>query len=69
MATKEEFICNVWIEKLVFAAKESNLKYHCQQLRMGGELLTDVWLLLAHYDRTNHFQELEDPSVVELVVT
>ncbi|KAI4312756.1 hypothetical protein MLD38_037553 [Melastoma candidum] len=68
-ATKEEIICNVWIEKLVFAAKESNSKYHCQQLRMGGELLTHVWLLLAHYGRTNHFQELEDPSVVELVVT
>ncbi|KAI4311729.1 hypothetical protein MLD38_036604 [Melastoma candidum] len=69
MATKEEFICNVWIEKLVFAAKESNSEYHCQQLRMGEELLTHVWHLLAHYGRTNHFQELENPSVIELVVT
>ncbi|KAI4312727.1 hypothetical protein MLD38_037526 [Melastoma candidum] len=69
MATKEEILFKVWIEKLIFAAKESNSKYHCQQLRMGGELLTHVWLLLAHYGRTYHFKEQEDPSVVELIVT
>jgi hypothetical protein len=53
---KWEFVCNVWIEILGYAASHCRGYYHAQQLSMGGELLTHVWLLMAHLGITKQFQ-------------
>ncbi|KAK7822907.1 uncharacterized protein LOC111984922 [Quercus suber] len=51
-----EFVCNVWIEILGFAASHCRGYYHAQRLTEGGELLTHVWLLMAHLGITEQFQ-------------
>ncbi|KAL4650420.1 hypothetical protein ACB092_01G086700 [Castanea dentata] len=51
-----EFVCDVWIEILGYAASHCRGYYHAQQLTEGGELLTHVWLLMAHLGITEQFQ-------------
>ncbi|KAF4399370.1 hypothetical protein G4B88_022453 [Cannabis sativa] len=53
---KWELICNVWVEILSYAASQCQKNQHVQQLRRGGELLTHVWLLMAHLGITKQFQ-------------
>ncbi|KAG2698124.1 hypothetical protein I3760_07G135200 [Carya illinoinensis] len=53
---KWEFVCDVWIEMLGYAASQCRGYYHAQQLMKGGELLTHVWLLMAHLGITQQFQ-------------
>ncbi|CAK7323734.1 unnamed protein product [Dovyalis caffra] len=53
---KWNLVCNVWVEMLAYAASRCKGNYHAQQLRQGGELLTHVWLLMAHFGLTEQFQ-------------
>ncbi|KAI8016631.1 hypothetical protein LOK49_LG05G03908 [Camellia lanceoleosa] len=46
----------VWVEMLAYAATHCRGNHHIQQLRKGGELLTHVWLLMAHLGITEQFQ-------------
>ncbi|KAH7565569.1 hypothetical protein JRO89_XS09G0228800 [Xanthoceras sorbifolium] len=39
----------VWVEMLAYAADNCGWKEHTQQLRNGGEFLTHVYLLMAHF--------------------
>ncbi|PON38905.1 hypothetical protein PanWU01x14_308800, partial [Parasponia andersonii] len=43
-----DVISRVWVEILSYAANQCRWSHHGQQLRRGGELLTHVWLLMAH---------------------
>ncbi|KAK3220560.1 hypothetical protein Dsin_014530 [Dipteronia sinensis] len=43
-----------WLEMLAYAASRCKANEHAQQLRRGGEFLTHVWLLLAHFGLTDH---------------
>ena len=45
---KWEVTSKVWVELLSYAASRSRGNGHVQQLSKGGELLTFVWLLMAH---------------------
>ncbi|XP_039170406.1 uncharacterized protein LOC120294406 [Eucalyptus grandis] len=45
---KWELISSVWVEMLCFAAYNCQVYHHAKSLRKGGELITHVWLLLAH---------------------
>ncbi|KAI9160547.1 hypothetical protein LWI28_009256 [Acer negundo] len=49
-------IKNSWLEMLGYAARRSKVDEHAQMLRRGGEFLTHVWLLLAHFGLTSNFQ-------------
>ncbi|XVE89769.1 hypothetical protein DITRI_Ditri20bG0021700 [Diplodiscus trichospermus] len=51
-----DMIRDVWLEMLAYAASHSRGSQHCQQLRRGGELLTHVWLLMAHFGMSEQFQ-------------
>ncbi|XP_022728718.1 uncharacterized protein LOC111284266 [Durio zibethinus] len=53
---KWDLVSRVWVEMLAYAASQCRLNRHAQQLRRGGELLTHVWLLMAHLDLTKQFQ-------------
>lgn len=50
-----ELICNVWVEMLCSAACKCRWENHAKQLTGGGELLTHVWLLMAHLGIVDHF--------------
>ncbi|KAF8406860.1 hypothetical protein HHK36_005981 [Tetracentron sinense] len=53
---KWETMSEVWVELLSYAASQCRGFYHAQQLRRGGELLTHVWLLMAHLGLTEQIQ-------------
>lgn len=51
-----EVMSQVLIEILAYAATHCRGFHHEQQLRKGGEFLTHVWLLMAHFGITEQFQ-------------
>ncbi|KAJ9186719.1 hypothetical protein P3X46_002262 [Hevea brasiliensis] len=53
---KWKVMSNVWVEMLAYAASHCRGIYHAQQLGRGGELLTHIWLLMAHFGLTEQFQ-------------
>lgn len=53
---KWEMMSQVWVEMLSYAANHCGWSNHAHQLRRGGELLTHVWLLMAHLGLTEKFQ-------------
>ncbi|XP_062087853.1 uncharacterized protein LOC133794572 [Humulus lupulus] len=65
---KWEMISDVWVEMLAYAASQCRGNHHAQQLRRGGELLTHVWLLMAHFGLTEQFQISQGHARVKLVV-
>ncbi|WCJ39024.1 hypothetical protein M5689_020046 [Euphorbia peplus] len=65
---KWEMISQVWLEMLAYAASNCSGIYHAQQLRRGGELLTHVWLLMAHLGLTEQFQIAQGHARAKLVM-
>ncbi|KAI6691596.1 hypothetical protein NL676_028424 [Syzygium grande] len=65
---KWQMISNLWVEVLLYAASQSRGDCHAHQLRRGGELLTHVWLLLAHFGLTDHFQMTEGHAIARLIL-
>ncbi|GKV14849.1 hypothetical protein SLEP1_g25658 [Rubroshorea leprosula] len=53
---KWDLMRDMWLELLAYAACHSRDSQHGQQLRRGGELLTHVWLLMAHFGLTEQCQ-------------
>ena len=51
---KWELMSHVWVEMLCYAACHCPRNHHAEKLRLGGELLTHVWLLMAHFGITEH---------------
>lgn len=66
--TKWDIISSVWLEMMGFAAVKCRGREHTRQLQQGGQFLTHVWLLMAHFGLTDHFQILTDPAIAELLV-
>ena len=65
---KWEIIKNVWLEMLGHAASQCKGRLHAQQLRRGGELLTHVWLLMAHFGLTDHFKIERSRAIAEAIL-
>lgn len=45
-----KIMCEMWIEMLIYAARQCPEIAHAQRLCKGGELLTFVWFLMTHLD-------------------
>jgi hypothetical protein len=43
-----EFIFNVWVDKLVYAAVRCSREAHAEQLSANGDLTTVLWMLIQH---------------------
>lgn len=43
-----ELIGSMWVEMLGYAASNCEMEYHSEHIRQGGELITHIWLLIAH---------------------
>ncbi|PQQ16168.1 uncharacterized protein Pyn_35684 [Prunus yedoensis var. nudiflora] len=65
---KWEILSQVWIEILGYAASHCRGNFHAQQLRRGGELLSHVWLLMAHLGITEQLQISQGHARVKLIV-
>ncbi|PQM38314.1 uncharacterized protein Pyn_16765 [Prunus yedoensis var. nudiflora] len=65
---KWELISHVWVEMLSSAASHCRWNHHAAQLRHGGELLTHVWLLMAHLGLTEQLQTFELQKAIVLNV-
>ncbi|XP_076901099.1 uncharacterized protein LOC143555439 [Bidens hawaiensis] len=64
-----KMVGDVWVEMLGYAAGQCRGFDHAQQLEKGGELLTHVWVLMAHLGITEHFKIEEGHGRVKLAVT
>ncbi|PWA72253.1 hypothetical protein CTI12_AA271210 [Artemisia annua] len=49
-------ISKVWIELLCYGASHSHAKIQASQVSKGGELITIVWMLMAHFGLGDQFQ-------------
>ncbi|XP_030526116.1 uncharacterized protein LOC115737869 [Rhodamnia argentea] len=65
---KWETIAKLWVKILMYAASQCRGDRHAGQLRRGGELLTHVWLLMAHFGLTDHFQMTQGQAIAKLIL-
>jgi len=63
-----EIVSKVWVELLSYAASHCRANTHAAQLSKGGQLLTLVWLLMAHLGLGNQFQISEGHARAKLIV-
>ncbi|XP_023895547.2 uncharacterized protein LOC112007437 [Quercus suber] len=65
---KWELVSHVWVEMLCYAASKCRWNHHAQQLTRGGELITHVWLLMAHLGIAEQFQISKGHARAKLIV-
>ncbi|TXG68399.1 hypothetical protein EZV62_003334 [Acer yangbiense] len=63
---KWEIISDVWVEMVTYAAHSCKWKEHAQRLRNGGELLTHVRLLMAHFGLSKQYFQNLLPQLTKL---
>ncbi|KAK1296162.1 hypothetical protein QJS10_CPB15g01297 [Acorus calamus] len=65
---KWEIISAVWVEMLCYAASQCRGYQHAQRLSKGGELLSFVWLLMAHLGIGDMYRREAHRQKVKLIV-
>lgn len=65
---KWEIMSKVWVELLSYAASHCRASTHAQQVSKGGELISFVWLLMAHFGLGEQFQINEGHARAKLIV-
>ncbi|CAL5344832.1 unnamed protein product [Camellia sinensis] len=60
---KWEIMSKVWVELLSYAACRCRAITHASQLNKGGQLITLVWLLMAHFGLGSQFQINSDEGI------
>ncbi|THG07100.1 uncharacterized protein LOC114286468 [Camellia sinensis] len=61
-------ISKVWVEMLCYAACRCTPTSHVAELSKGGQLITLVWLLMAHFGLGDQFQIREGHARAKLIV-
>ncbi|KAL7249482.1 hypothetical protein ACSBR1_011641 [Camellia fascicularis] len=57
-----EIMSKVWVELLCYAASHCKPNAYAQHLSKGGELITFVWLLMAHFGWREEFRKNDIPN-------
>ncbi|KAM1512836.1 hypothetical protein ACFX1Z_024350 [Malus domestica] len=65
---KWELMSEVWVEIMSYTASHCRANDHAQLLSKGGELVTFVWLLMAHFGIGEQFQINEGHARAKLIV-
>ncbi|KAJ8775210.1 hypothetical protein K2173_020214 [Erythroxylum novogranatense] len=65
---KWEKLSKIWVELLSYAASHIRANAHAQQVSKGGELVSLVWLLMAHFGIGDQFQINEGHARAKLIV-
>ncbi|KAA8526877.1 hypothetical protein F0562_008894 [Nyssa sinensis] len=63
-----DIMSKVWVELLSYAASHCRANTHAQQLSKGGELVTFVWLLMAHFGLGEQFRIEAGHARAKLIV-
>ncbi|OEL18870.1 hypothetical protein BAE44_0020109 [Dichanthelium oligosanthes] len=61
-------VAHVWWEMLMFNASRTPAREHLRQLSNGGELITFVWLLMAHMGMSSSLFEVHETSLDKLII-
>ncbi|XP_048139650.1 uncharacterized protein LOC115741368 [Rhodamnia argentea] len=64
-----DMISKVWVRLLIYAAYQCKGYEHCESLSRGGELISHVWLLMAHLSIAQLVQTSGEQCITKLVVT
>ncbi|KAL3720509.1 hypothetical protein ACJRO7_005340 [Eucalyptus globulus] len=65
---KWKLIGKVWARFLIYAASQSKGYQHSENLSRGGELLSHVWLLIAHLGMAEPVQTTETQCITKLTL-
>ncbi|KAG6672048.1 hypothetical protein I3842_16G037600 [Carya illinoinensis] len=65
---KWEIMSKVWVEMLSYASSHCRPFTHAQQVSKGGQLITLVWLLMAHFGLGEQFLINEGHARAKLIV-
>lgn len=65
---KWKLMSEVWVELLSYAASHCRPNSHAQLVSKGGELVSFVWLLMAHFGIGEQFQINEGHARAKLIV-
>ncbi|XP_030528824.2 uncharacterized protein LOC115739736 [Rhodamnia argentea] len=65
---KWKIMSKIWVELLSYAASHCRAETHAQVLSKGGELVTFVWLLMAHFGIGEQFQINEGHARAKLII-
>ncbi|KAF8011051.1 hypothetical protein BT93_J1612 [Corymbia citriodora subsp. variegata] len=63
-----DIISKVWVRMLIYAACQCKGYEHCESLSRGGELLSHVWLLMAHLGIAQPVQTSGAPCIAKLIM-
>ncbi|KAK8497051.1 hypothetical protein V6N11_050875 [Hibiscus sabdariffa] len=65
---KWKLMARVWVELISYAGSHCRANTHAQQVSKGGELITFIWLLMAHFGLGEQFQINEGHARAKLIV-